>query len=704
MGAVLNRQRSDAELQSPVLAYEATTNNRYHSIPGLTTLPYGYESRSSNFGHRFNTFARPHVSVSTVKTDSTDYHFYSRQSIIPSNGSKDILRQSFIQSNFRQSPFAIQRNIAEQWPGNRALTHSDSHLSGKQDIIVPKNSNFTANRYIRSSNFGPYSSQGYNETDKNVPTSQKTNMFNGPFSSSSSPNNRRASPNSTDIDWASAPYEYRRGQQAKKKKQTKMNRLCYCGSPLCIFATIVGAILLAAAIATPLAVLLTANKSSTTVQTCGATCLNQTWIQSTNLLAKWLFDGDFVDQTNAYNATATNSPSFTTTSYRNQALSLNSASSQHLTAPYVPLYMSSFTIEIWLYPTGYPNVLDHSIIGLCPVAAAQNCLFFAIRTNGSKHYFYFGFYSSNDILGTINVKANVWVHVAFVFNQNTLIQSIYVNGYLDTSGTALTPLLSSSGDVEIGCVQNIASTYGSNYFEGYMDELTISNRVKSSCEILEDFSFGAQFKFNSGSSLTDSGPNSLVGTDFSTSFDAGHSGESISFNGSAYFQISSVPCVAMISQAFSLALWIQPNSRVGTLAHVSTDPLGRGSCASFLGFYTNGRLAAQILNGGPPKFVLAPSLIDLSPNWTHVVQTWSSANGLRLYVNNVLVASNSSLSSYRTPFTSPVYVTLANSLTALGYCYNAAIDMANAFNGDIDDFRVYCRELSVSDICTIYNS
>ncbi|CAF4558023.1 unnamed protein product, partial [Rotaria socialis] len=465
MGAVLNRQRSDAELQSPVLAYEATTNNRYHSIPGLTTLPYGYESRSSNFGHRFNTFARPHVSVSTVKTDSTDYHFYSRQSIIPSNGSKDILRQSFIQSNFRQSPFAIQRNIAEQWPGNRALTHSGSHLSGKQDIIVPKNSNFTANRYIRSSNFGPYSSQGYNETDKNVPTSQKTNMFNGPFSSSSSPNNRRASPNSTDIDWASAPYEYRRGQQAKKKKQTKMNRLCYCGSPLCIFATIVGAILLAAAIATPLAVLLTANKSSTTVQTCGATCLNQTWIQSTNLLAKWLFDGDFVDQTNAYNATATNSPSFTTTSYRNQALSLNSASSQHLTAPYVPLYMSSFTIEIWLYPTGYPNVLDHSIIGLCPVAAAQNCLFFAIRTNGSKHYFYFGFYSSNDILGTINVKANVWVHVAFVFNQNTLIQSIYVNGYLDTSGTALTPLLSSSGDVEIGCVQNIASTYGSNYFE-----------------------------------------------------------------------------------------------------------------------------------------------------------------------------------------------------------------------------------------------
>ncbi|CAF2147273.1 unnamed protein product [Rotaria magnacalcarata] len=256
MGAVLNRQRSDTKLQSPVLAYEATTNNRYHSLPSLTTLPYDYQSRFNNFGHRFITSVRPHVSVSTVKTDSTAYRFSSRQSIIPSNGFKDTIRQ-----NVRQSPFAIPGNVGEQWPGNRAFTHSDSNLTGKQDIIVPKNSNFTTNRYISSSNFGPYNSQGYNETDKNVPTSQKTNIFNGPSSSSSSSNNRRASASSTDIDWTSAPYEYRRGQQAKKKKQTKMNGLCYCGSPLCIFATIVGAILLAAAIATPLAVLLTANKS-----------------------------------------------------------------------------------------------------------------------------------------------------------------------------------------------------------------------------------------------------------------------------------------------------------------------------------------------------------------------------------------------------------------------------------------------------------
>ncbi|CAF5178904.1 unnamed protein product, partial [Rotaria magnacalcarata] len=188
MGAVLNRQRSDTKLQSPVLAYEATTNNRYHSLPSLTTLPYDYQSRFNNFGHRFITSVRPHVSVSTVKTDSTAYRFSSRQSIIPSNGFKDTIRQ-----NVRQSPFDIQGNVAEQWPDNRAFTHSDSNLTGKQDIIVPKNSNFTTNRYISSSNFGPYNSQGYNETDKNVPTSQKTNIFNGPSSSSSSSNNRRAS-------------------------------------------------------------------------------------------------------------------------------------------------------------------------------------------------------------------------------------------------------------------------------------------------------------------------------------------------------------------------------------------------------------------------------------------------------------------------------------------------------------------------------
>ncbi len=130
--------------------------------------------------------------------------------------------------------------------------------------------------------------------------------------------------------------------------------------------------------------------------------------------------------------------------------------------------MSSFTIEAWLYPIGFPNTLDHSIIGLCPVAAAQNCLFLTIRKTSGGRYFYFGFYSSNDLTGTIFVKNLQWVHVAFVFDQNTLEQSIYVDGYLDNRSTALTSLLASTGTFEIGHVMNIEPTYGSNYFRVHM--------------------------------------------------------------------------------------------------------------------------------------------------------------------------------------------------------------------------------------------
>lgn len=201
------------------------------------------------------------------------------------------------------------------------------------------------------------------------------------------------------------------------------------------------------------------------VSNCGASCVNQSWWSSASQIARWSFDGDYTDKMLAYNATPINGALITTNGYVDQGLYLNYSQSQSVLAPYIPLYMSSFTIEAWIYPAGFPNSLDHGILGLCPVAAAYNCLFLTIRITNGGRYFYFGFYSSNDLTGTAFVYIKRWVHVAIVFDSSTLTQSIYVNGYLDVSGTAITSFLASTGNFEIGRITNIESTYGTNSFQ-----------------------------------------------------------------------------------------------------------------------------------------------------------------------------------------------------------------------------------------------
>jgi hypothetical protein len=68
------------------------------------------------------------------------------------------------------------------------------------------------------------------------------------------------------------------------------------------------------------------------------------------------------------------------------------------------------------------------------------------------------------------------------------------------------------------------------------------------------------------------------------------------------------------------------------------------------------------------------------------VQTWSSTNGIQLYVNNQLVAGTPAAT-----FTGSG--TLNNSLTLSG---------GGTFVGAIDDWRVYSRELTAQDVCALF--
>ncbi|UJR32941.1 hypothetical protein I4U23_020402 [Adineta vaga] len=439
---------------------------------------------------------------------------------------------------------------------------------------------------------------------------------------------------------------------------------------------------------------------TTTPLICGPSCLNQSWIDDSSILAQWSFEGIFTDKTGVYNGrTSTNLPTFTT-GFIGQAVYFNASTQQAIYTPHIPLNEVSFTIEAWIKPTGYQRTYDLSIVGSCPSLIVDHCLHINIRNRN----LYFGFYY-DDIQGGTYISFDQWMHVAFVFDITTKLQTIYLNGFINGKQTSQSALLVSSGDFTIGT--NAGVNYPDNFFQGYMDEIKISGRAKSSCEILEQATLAAYFKFDRTSApYIDSGPNKVLNTFSTTSIINGYKNQAISLSGTSqsYFQTWGFTSFGISNQPFSIVFWIRPQSLVGTLVHLSTSASGTGStCFPLLGFSSNGSIVAQVLTSNN----VLVSAIDPNPastsSWIFVVQTWSSTGGLKLYINNILV-STSPASTFLASETTPNYFTLGNCLSGCTECSKGFISAPGPFLGSIDDWRIFNRELTIDDVCTLYTA
>ncbi|CAF1159624.1 unnamed protein product [Adineta ricciae] len=79
---------------------------------------------------------------------------------------------------------------------------------------------------------------------------------------------------------------------------------------------------------------------------------------------------------------------------------------------------------------------------------------------------------------------------------------------------------------------------------------------------------------------------------------------------------------------------------------------------------------------GPP--------IPMVPAWNHVVEIWDPENSLR--------------------FSMSTYVTIRNSWDGTDICNPGSVSSIAPNIGDMDDFRIYSRELNANDICTLFKS
>ena len=133
------------------------------------------------------------------------------------------------------------------------------------------------------------------------------------------------------------------------------------------------------------------------------------------------------------------------------------------------------------------------------------------------------------------------------------------------------------------------------------------------------------------------------------------------------------------------------------ILHVSSNTAGTGWCVAFLGLSSSGQLLAVGYDGSGTPQVTGPVLVV--DRWVHVAETYSSTNGLRLYVNGVLVGQTAAYSYGASGV--PMVVTLGQSLSGT-YCARASIGTGN-FRGQIDEFSIYSRELSAADVTALAN-
>jgi hypothetical protein len=180
----------------------------------------------------------------------------------------------------------------------------------------------------------------------------------------------------------------------------------------------------------------------------------------------------------------------------------------------------------------------------------------------------------------------------------------------------------------------------------------------------------------------------------------GRVNDAISFASSpSYFIFGQLTKLGVSSQPYSMAVWVKPTSLSGgTIIHVSRYNYNPATwCLAFMGLSSSGQIVIQSwdANGGNIPTSLTGPILQTNV-WMHVVHTYSSCNGIRLYLNGTLFsqsspfwysASGSPNYMYLGSFPLPVCVSPVNNVISMGQYY-----------GLLDEFHLFSREITAAEV------
>lgn len=383
-----------------------------------------------------------------------------------------------------------------------------------------------------------------------------------------------------------------------------------------------------------------------------------------------------------------NSPSYVSSMFGyGNAISVTSSSSQYvrINTRQILLSSTSFTIEGWIYPFSITSS-DFGIFGQCQSFSVSYCLHFTLRGVA----LYCGFYG-NDVAGATVLTMYRWSHVACSYDLSTGLQRVWLNGVIDGSRTT-TPYLGSSVPSDIGVIYgNIPGS--SAYFNGYIDQMKYNQRAKTSDEMLFSATVMGYYRLDSGS-LLDAGPNGINLTlSGSATTITGRVNTALEFSSGSFIYVSYTTAyfLGVSNYPFSISLWIRPTSYgSASIFHVGTSSW----CVGFLTMTSSGNIMANSWNGGT---VTVSGPVPTLNTWTHVGYTYSSNNGLRLYINGVLYGSSGAFS-----------FSASGTLVQFYFASNVGNNWCSPFyggnfNGGIDEIYMVSREFTAAEIASLAN-
>ena len=266
---------------------------------------------------------------------------------------------------------------------------------------------------------------------------------------------------------------------------------------------------------------------------------------------------------------------------------------------------------------------------------------------------------------------------------------------------ALSPSLSSSfSALLIG--SNVVGAPNS-FFDGCIDSAEYLARSKNASEVLDDATLGAYLSFDDNN-LLDRGPLGINGTGANFSYSSvGRVNAALTLSATySYAQVTGLRRLGIDGWAYSVAIWIKPTSLAGgTIMHLSSRTDGAQTsawCLPIMGLTSSGQIAINSWNAVNVPLTGPTATLNV---WTHVVATYSSSNGERLYINGNQYGAASGIYTFRAGGV-PMTITLGHSLLGVGVCNTGTIQMGQ-FLGSLDEFRVYARELTAAEVSVLAN-
>ncbi len=363
---------------------------------------------------------------------------------------------------------------------------------------------------------------------------------------------------------------------------------------------------------------------------------------------------------------------------------------------------TSFAVSLWLKCADHGGV-DRDLVASSHSGGGAN--FELYISSANLFSIWDGSQGASEITSSISGCDSRWHHA--VYSRSGATGTLYVDGI--SQGTH-----SSSDVFAVDDLWSIGQTYASLipdfFFQGTIDDVRIYSRPLSGTEVLN--------LYNSGSARINSSQNNLVtnGLLGMWSFDSRDMTSSIAYDRSGSANngtlVGATRTLGKIGQALSfdgindyvtttdidfatggwtLSAWIKTTTSGSLTRVLSKGQNGAGTPQLWFLVELDGTMSMGWYTSSPFEDISAVSAVPVNDgNWHHVVAV-VGATTIQMYVDGV--ASGSPASHDGTPVTN-------NDPWLIGSLQGTL----EFFNGKIDEVRIYNRDISASEIKTLYNA